>query len=228
LASELRGHVLEALQCPHANHVLQKCIVSMRTQSLQFVIEELLTPSPEQVVQVARHKYGCRILQRLLEHCRADQLHELVAELLSSAVSLSKHAYANFVIQHLFEYGTPEQRGHLAGLFQHHAKALGKDDHGRAVLSKALSYAGPEERTALAHALLREQGLLVRMARTRHGHAAVMCVLQALSGGELEAARRQLLDGVATLRMSRYGRTVAACLEHGPRHHSLQHASESG
>jgi len=212
LAMELRGHVLEALQCPHANHVLQKCIVSMRTQALQFVLDELMHPCPEQVVQVARHKYGCRILQRLLEHCRMDQLHRLVAELMASAVSLSKHAYANFVIQHLFEYGTQEQRCRLTGIFEHHAKALGKDDHGRAVLSKALSHVGSEERTSLARALLQEQGLLVRMARTRHGHAAVKSVLMALDGPEREAARGQLLEGVATLRMSRYGRTVVACL----------------
>jgi len=212
IATELQGHVWEALQCPHANHVLQKCIVSMRPQALQFIVSEITQPGAGQVVLAARHKYGCRILQRLLEHCQEEQLLELKAELIASAIALSKHAYANFVMQHLFEYGTQEQRRRLSRLFEQHAKALGKHDHGRAVLSKALSHVGREERASLARALLQEQGLLVRMARTRHGHAAVKHVLEALDGTEREAAKEQLMDGVQTLRMSRYGRTVVGCL----------------
>lgn len=212
LAGELRGHVLEAMRCPHANHVLQKCIVSMRPTALQFVVDEIAMPDPTLAVQVARHKYGCRILQRLLEHCRRDQLHSLVEALSACAVALSKHAYANFVVQHLLEYGSEEERRRLSRLFEQHAKALGKDDHGRAVLSAALAHTSPEERMALARAILRSQGLLVRMARTRQGHAAVRSVLEVLQGEERQVAYGQLVDGVAKLRLSRYGRMVLASL----------------
>lgn len=212
LASELKGHVWDALQCPHANHVLQRCIVSLRSPALQFILDELVKPRASQVAQAARHRYGCRILQRLFEHCRQDQLEEFIDELMASAVSLSKHAYANFVMQHVLEYGAPEYRRRLTGILEQHAKAMVKDEHGHAVLSKAMANASREEQLRLARALLRENGLLLRMARGRHGHVAVKAVLDVLEGQEQEIARKQLLDSVAKLRLSRYGRSVAASL----------------
>ena len=33
LVAEVAGHVLDAMRCPHANHVLQKCITSSRPES---------------------------------------------------------------------------------------------------------------------------------------------------------------------------------------------------
>jgi len=212
LALELRGHIWDALHCPHANHVLQRCIVSLRPPALQFILDELLQPRRAQVVQAARHRFGCRIIQRLFEHCRQDQLQEIYEELLGSAVPLSKHVYGNFVMQHLLEYGASAYRRQLTNVLERHVKAMVKDEHGHAVLSKAIANGSPEERLRLARALLQEGGLLLRMARGRHGHGAVKEVLEVLQGEEQDMARKQLLDSVAKLRLSRYGRSVAASL----------------
>ena len=51
----------------------------------------------------ARHKYGCRVLQRLLEHARHDQLNGLVDALLAKAIPLSRHYFATYVMQHILE-----------------------------------------------------------------------------------------------------------------------------
>ena len=56
LASELRGHVREVLESPHANHVLQRSIEVMCPSTLAFVLTELLEWG--RPVTVARHRYG--------------------------------------------------------------------------------------------------------------------------------------------------------------------------
>merc|ERR1712190_562957 len=104
IAAELQGHVWQALVCPHANHVLQKCIMSMRPQTCQFIIDELIME--KKVASGAQLKYGCRVIQRLLEHCREDQVHEICEKLLASGIELSGHHFGSYVMQHLAEYGT--------------------------------------------------------------------------------------------------------------------------
>merc|ERR1712187_676105 len=88
IAEELRGHVWEAMQHPHANYVVQKCIESLRPSASQFIIDEII--SNDIVQKASQHKFGCQILQRLLEFCRTDQVNELVEILLNEALCLTK------------------------------------------------------------------------------------------------------------------------------------------
>merc|ERR1712151_1490082 len=55
LAMELRGQVRQAIGSAHANYVVQKVVETQPTS-----------------VAVTRHRYGCRILCRLLEHSASD------------------------------------------------------------------------------------------------------------------------------------------------------------
>lgn len=214
LASELRGHIWEAARCPHANHVVQKCILSLKPKAAQFIIDELLNNGlgPNAISQVARHRYGCRIVERLIERCEESQVRRLVEGLVPDAVQLAKHPYGNYVMQHILEHGPSDQRSKLTSILVHHAHAVGSDCYARAVVSKALAFGSPEDQVKLAQALVREVGLITTMARTRHGHVAAKYVLQHLDGADRAEACRQLSQEVSALRQSRYGRFVAACL----------------
>lgn len=213
LAAELRGHVWQAVRHPHANHVLQKCIMTMRPAAVQFIIDELTEKGPEGSVKAARHAYGCRILQRLLEHCRPDQLVGLVAALMPEAAPLAKHIYGKFVIQHMLECGTNLQQRQLMSELEMHIHELGHDIHSGAVLSKALSVGDPQDQDALARALVRQPGTLAALAATRYGSAAARLVLEMAQGPEREEAQRQVSEKAAALSTRRYGRAVVACLD---------------
>merc|ERR1712100_32989 len=92
----------ELYQSPHGNHVVTKIITVMPPTALQSLILEL----QGRVVNVARHQYGCRLLERLLEHCPVNQVACVIEELLSDAEPLCRHPYGNFVMQHIFEHGS--------------------------------------------------------------------------------------------------------------------------
>ena len=104
LALELQGHVLAAARSACANYVLQKIIQVLRPQACQFIIDEIMK-TPADVPILARHQYGCRILQRLLEHCQAQQMEGLVKLLLEDATALVRHNYGTFVMQQIFDFG---------------------------------------------------------------------------------------------------------------------------
>merc|ERR1719343_1869951 len=77
IAMELQSHVWDAMRCPHANYVLQKSIALLKPLSSQFIIDEIVRKGARAVAQAAKHKYGCRIIQRLLEHCKTAQVRDL-------------------------------------------------------------------------------------------------------------------------------------------------------
>mmetsp|Transcript_9604 Transcript_9604/g.19788 ORF Transcript_9604/g.19788 Transcript_9604/m.19788 type:complete len:430 (-) Transcript_9604:392-1681(-) len=215
IATELQGHVWEAMRCPHANHVLQKCIVAMRPQAAQFIIDELLSTASGTggISQAAKHRYGCRIVERLVEHCPPSQVSELVEKLVADAVALSRHPYGNYVMQHLLEHGQASQRRKLIDLLRQNPSVAASDCYARAVISKALNHGAREDQVALSRAVLQEPGLLTTMARTRHGHVAAKFVLLHLDGPDQDEARRQLIADLEVIRASRYGRFVVACLD---------------
>uniref|UniRef100_A0A7S4PXU3 PUM-HD domain-containing protein n=1 Tax=Alexandrium monilatum TaxID=311494 RepID=A0A7S4PXU3_9DINO len=203
LAAELRGHVWEALRCPHANYVLQKCIVTSSPRCSQFVIDELAWKGRASVSQAARHCFGCRIVERLLERCPPEQVEGLAEALLDDALALSAHRYGNYVVQHLLVHGSPAQQRRLAGLLAESAHSLGANCYTSAVLIKALSWGPQDGQVLLARALLSVPGLFSTMARTRHGRLAAKLVLKVLQvPGELDSAVKHLTTEAASFRAS--------------------------
>mmetsp|Transcript_12668 Transcript_12668/g.39936 ORF Transcript_12668/g.39936 Transcript_12668/m.39936 type:complete len:319 (+) Transcript_12668:43-999(+) len=191
IAAELRGHVWEAIRCPHANHVIQKCIIMLRPRAAQFIVDEIMKGPI--VFQAVRHKYGCRTVQRLLEQCLPDQLHGLAEAILSDVYWLSRHPYGNYVIQHLLEFGTTSQQSRIAEAVTANLCGLARDTHGRSVVNACLFHGPAERKTALAGAIQEEAGLLEVMGGTRHGRLAARAVREVLRGPEAVAERGQRL-----------------------------------
>ena len=130
LTQELHGHVWEAMKCRNANHVLQRCVTTTRSAALQFIIDEIMKEGAAAVRRAARHQFGCRILQRLLEHCPQSQVECLVELLLEDAVGTAKHTFGNYVMQHVMEHGTPSQRHRLSAQLTEKALPLATDVKG--------------------------------------------------------------------------------------------------
>merc|ERR1712228_288647 len=124
--------------------------------------------SVDNVSSVAQHKFGCRIVQRLLEYCRGDQIFELVQKLLPEALSLMKSHYGIHVIQHLLQYACREQHLYLLNLMMENTMAICSSNASCAVVNAVLS--------------MGEHELLATMARTRHGHLAVKALFELLEG----------------------------------------------
>mmetsp|Transcript_87015 Transcript_87015/g.224031 ORF Transcript_87015/g.224031 Transcript_87015/m.224031 type:complete len:332 (+) Transcript_87015:102-1097(+) len=212
IASELHGHAWQAMRCSHANHVLQKCIMTMRPLDIQFIIDELNERGHAGICKAAQHEYACRVLQRLMEHCAPGQINSLIEVLLMDCTVLSRHIYGNFTMQHVLEYGSESQRHRLAVQLERHASILGWDHRGRKVLTKALSASCPADRMAIARALLMEPDLLVCMAHARHGHMAAQLMIGILDGEFHEEAKRQLGEELPSLFGSRYGRKIVGSM----------------
>jgi len=213
LVETLRGHVWEVAMCPHANHVLQKYIVTMKPAACQFIVDELTRQGPGNTCKLARHKFGYRVFQRLLEHLMPQQTVQLIDWLMTECVSLSMHRFGNYVMQHILEYGTDAQKEQvIAGLVPQIGKLCMNND-ACMVLDAALVKADEDIQDVLVQAILGSDGAIGAMAHTRRGHVVVLSLLELVGGEFLEGAKRQLAKQAPSLRKNRFGRAVLKSVE---------------
>lgn len=98
IVKELDGHVLKCVKDQNGNHVVQKCIERVEPPSaLQFIINAF----KGQVFALSTHPYGCRVIQRILEHCTPEQTAPILEELHEHTEQLIQDQYGNYVIQHV-------------------------------------------------------------------------------------------------------------------------------
>lgn len=203
LAAELVGHVWEAAQCPQANFVLQKAVTVMRSEDVQFIIDEL------PAARAAKHKTACRVVQRLIEQCPPEQLTRMLCSIEEDFSNVARSPYGNYVVQRMIEYGAQDQRLRVMHLVVQDVKGLSADPFGSAVLSGALVKGPASGQALLARALVQEPGLLAFLACTRHGSTSVLKALQVLTPKERAEAQTALSEHAPVLMASRFGRAVA-------------------
>jgi len=212
IAAELRGHVAKALRCPHANHVLQKLIDIGEPEEARFISEELLA-RPGLASQAARHRYGCRVVQHLLQRCPPRMVHDLVQALLADCLALSWHPFGTYVVQNLLQHGTDGQRRSVGRTLEAHAAHLPRSRAGCSVFAVALERLAREDAARLARAAIQQADALEGLPVSRQGSLAALRVLRVLPGPEAGEARARLAAARPALRASRYGREVLAHLD---------------
>ena len=223
LVQELRGHTWEALQCPHANHVLQKCVAVLRAGAAQFIVDELLASGPGAIGRAAKHRYGCRVVQRLLEHLSAPLLEDIVKELLAGAVKLSTHMYANYVIRCLLEHGPEEARRNVALALGQHIGTVFRSRFGLAVIADALVFGSDEEHRALANTLAAGDEWLHRVSKANSRHIPIIAhrMVELLSEHKLQPLRDILEATEHGMEKRRAGRKLLAMRENWPTHRGI-------
>ncbi|KAE9045389.1 hypothetical protein PR003_g2337 [Phytophthora rubi] len=123
LIRQLKGYVMKCVVDQNGNHVLQKCIEAAswkRTaefnglgpqryvtgEDIQFIIDSFVGHA----AALSTHSYGCRVIQRVLEHCAPAQIRPLLNEIIFKCRELVKDQFGNYVVQHVISHGEPDQR----------------------------------------------------------------------------------------------------------------------
>jgi hypothetical protein len=219
----LRGHVWEASKDPHAHHVLQVIVELAPCSDIQWLVKEMCGGG---IVKASKHRFQCRVVQRLLEYFVPSKILEwqqVLDDILEDPTvvqELCLHNFGNYVMSVLLKHGLNSHRAKIMDLLRARCSTLGADNNGAAVLLSALDYdtdISVSEKEELATAIVRARTsnghLITRMARTRHGHSTVKAALQVLlrsrkKGAEetLKDALNGLRDAEDTLQADRYGR----------------------
>merc|ERR1740121_2094677 len=152
LAKELEGCVKDAAYSPYANYVIQRILEALPHSSTSFVAKELLGVA----ANVSQHRFGCRILCRLFEHCAKSIAGLAVAdELMTDILALSRHEYGHYVLQALVEHGSSGHQCAIAQAFVGDLAFHVEDGSTSYVLESIFMHCAEHEQQGLLVALLR-------------------------------------------------------------------------
>jgi len=204
----LHGRARQLLDSHHGNHVLQKMIVMMPPHAVEFIFHEL-SFFPGGWAGVVRHRFGCRVAERLIEYCDTALAAPIVTAVVAEIDLLSKHPFANYVVQHILEYVPAHRSRVVHALIQAGVPFLAQHKVASNVVEKAFEHGGAENQQAIAEAILSTPGAIVEMGRGRYGSFTVRRMLEALEDPWLYMALQQLSEALPSLRASKHGRQIA-------------------
>jgi len=212
LIQGLRGHVVQLMLCYNGNHVLQKSLEVMSGTSTQFILDEM-AQYPGGWSAVIKHVFGCRVAQRAIEHCTEQATEVIVTTVAAEAKVCLQHKFANYVLQSIVEHGKPFQKLRIRNaLIKLGIPNLTQSHVPSNVVEKTFDHGDEECKQAIAEAILKWRGAIVRMGCNRWGSRMVKRVLEAqhILGETLYAdVVQQLLVGSEVLRQSKHGRKFA-------------------
>ena len=218
IQSELKGRILVCSQHLHGNFVLQKC-VELLPGSISFIIKEL----KNHVVDAAAHVYSCRVLQRLVEHCKHDRPDMVgLFDILLRPENLQKlvmDSYGNNVVRAVLACGNRHHVQRIVRIFlleEADLMAYARNRHGSLVLERCLESLNDgqkelvPERNALMALILGtdDASLFSQIALDRFGNYIVQRTIEVCEGPEQQRVQELLNSLSHKLRRSVNGRHI--------------------
>ncbi|VDL74293.1 unnamed protein product [Nippostrongylus brasiliensis] len=156
ILKELESQVLKCVKDQNGNHVVQKVIEKVKPERLQFIIDTFMRNGPDTVshldfyvVQLSMHPYGCRVIQRVLEHCTEEQKRPVLEALHANVRTLVLDQYGNYVIQHVIEHGSDPDRDRIVREITGNVLRYAQHKFASNVIEKCLMCASPHHKTLL-------------------------------------------------------------------------------
>jgi hypothetical protein len=149
----------------------------LTADTVSFIVEELHGVG----ASVSQHKYGGRVMARLLEHFpNKPEMVTLIEEVVEQAEDLVCHQFGHHVVECLLERGNAEQRHRIAiAILPNVAKAASNQNVVR-VIEKALEsreFCSLEDQVKIVNALLNLPEGIATLADSHCGNWAVKALL---------------------------------------------------
>jgi len=213
LVDEIRGHVRKAIKSAHGNYVIQKIVEALPTSLSSFVADELVGVG----ANVARDRYGCRIICRLLEHSACDRSTEvLMDEVLEDVLELCRHSYGHHVVLTMLEHGTLSQRSRIASGLRGGLLRSARNRFASRVLEQTFIFCSVQDKHAIASDLVSSPDTVQVLAEHQCGCFVVRAILR-LQDEYSQKVMDHLQPVVCNLQLSKWGKRVLHDFENVPK-----------
>jgi len=203
LAQELRGRVRAAIHSPHANHVIQKMIDVLPACHTQFVMDEVIGSAAE----IARHRFGSRVLSRLVHRHSCELAKELTNELVHDVAELSRHTFAHYVVEAILDNTDGQTLHKIAGALRSDLARNAKNRSGTHVVERALLRCEVSDRNSMMLELFHSATAMVTLVENQFGCHVAKSLVKA-PGPHLAHAASFLEEAKPMLQKTKYGRRL--------------------
>lgn len=92
-------HITDLSVNLNGNHVVQELLSSLRSDDLDFVMDQI----EKNIVKIVTGKHGCCVCQRALDSGNPRQKNQLCDAILGNTLMFTKNPYGNYVIQYIIQ-----------------------------------------------------------------------------------------------------------------------------
>lgn len=212
IVGSVKGKVWLLVHHHNGNHVIQKCVTkitefvqadqdqedsatkSLLLSSLDIIIDEVSI----NIKDLSVHPYGCRVVQRLIEHCKGPQMTNVLDSILREGLysALINHEYGNYVIQRVLVYGRPSDKEAVFEtiITNNNILKLSKQKHSSNVVEMMLTYGNAEQHQRFVEEMLNvvcvdqnyvSKSAVVSMAEDNYANYVLKTALDVLEEGPL-------------------------------------------
>lgn len=187
LLSEFHSHALSCIHDQNGNHVIQKIIEVISTRCKIYQAEDnskaimfsaeldfILDCVTKNVVSLSCHPFGCRVMQRILEHCIESQRAATLDCIQKHLRTLMDDQYGNYVIQHVLQFGRKSDRDVVIEIIvENGILELSRQKFASNVIEKLLKYGNSNHRNTI----IREMLKFVEDKSLEEGHSSIVLLM---------------------------------------------------
>eukprot|EP00443_Scrippsiella_acuminata_P130975 CAMPEP_0115600362 /NCGR_PEP_ID=MMETSP0272-20121206/14854_1 /TAXON_ID=71861 /ORGANISM="Scrippsiella trochoidea, Strain CCMP3099" /LENGTH=564 /DNA_ID=CAMNT_0003035813 /DNA_START=9 /DNA_END=1700 /DNA_ORIENTATION=+ len=180
LVAHIFPHTQRLLESKHGNYVLTKAVEVAASNEIEHGIDCIRRMG---IVDVAKHRFGCRLFERLIEnHAEHEVVARLLDELSERACEMHKHRYSNYVLQSLVEHGPTNSKKNLFTKLMPEVPGMAIHRFASHLAQKMFQFGDPNDRLQIATALIQaDVPQFAQIAADRFGKFVVNEMLHVLS-----------------------------------------------
>ncbi|KAG8087910.1 hypothetical protein GUJ93_ZPchr0010g11239 [Zizania palustris] len=213
LVRELDGNIMRCVRDQNGNHVIQKCIECVPTEYICFIISAFRG----QVASLSMHPYGCRVIQRVLEHCGGDSQGQcIIDEILQSACVLAQDQYGNYVTQHVLERGKGHERTQIISKLAGQVVTMSQNKFASNVIEKCFQHGDIAERDLLIQEMVQQtegNDNLLTMMKDQYANYVVQKILETCNEQQRDLLLSRMRGHLQALRKYTYGKHIVSRVE---------------
>ncbi|KAK5014420.1 mRNA binding protein puf3, partial [Cryomyces antarcticus] len=179
-------------------------------EHIQFIIHDITG----QVQHLSTHSYGCRVIQRMLEHCEEPAQTAILQELHACGSALIPDQYGNYVTQHVIEHGKPEDRAKVIELVKAQLLGFSKHKFASNVVEKCLVHGTDVQRKEIMLQMgktnERGESTLVMLIRDGYGNYVIQKLLDTLGVSDYALFMQMLQPDMVKAKRTASGKQVQA------------------
>ncbi|VDK52678.1 unnamed protein product [Anisakis simplex] len=219
ILKEMEGQVLKCVKDQNGNHVVQKVIERVDPARLQFIIDAFVQPGDNLTVcNLSTHPYGCRVIQRVLEHCTEEQKRPVLDQLHMHIKTLVVDQYGNYVIQHVIEHGSMEDRDRIVNQIKGDVLRFAQHKFASNVIEKCLTCGAPHHKNSLITEVCGNPNdtmstPLLMMMKDQFANYVVQKMLDVADSAHRKKMMLAIKPHIPALRKYNYGKHIITKLE---------------
>ena len=136
------NNVLDCSVNFNGNHVIQKILMNMGKDNSSLALKKFISEIEKDFIMLCQHENGCRVIQRMIDHCAQDMIKPIVDKVLSKYNVFIKDQYGTFVLCSILENGNDDQREFILEQVKNNAKSMGIDRDGSKLLENCIKMSG--------------------------------------------------------------------------------------